>query len=57
MEERAWVESEWGHAESGKRARFYRLTEAGRHRLDLEVASWQSFARAVFQVLEPEGAA
>src|SRR5690606_15846111 len=30
MEERDWVESVWGHAENGKRAKFYRLTAAGR---------------------------
>jgi PadR family transcriptional regulator PadR len=56
MEERGWVESAWGHAETGKRARFYELTDAGKRRLRLEVQSWQKFARAVFQVLEPEAA-
>ena len=53
MEERGWVESEWGHAETGKRARYYRLTEAGRDRLRAETASWVRYAEAVFRVLEP----
>ena len=53
LEEHGWVESAWGHAETGKRARFYRLTAAGRRRLDAETASWTRFARAVSAVLEP----
>lgn len=52
MEARGWVQSEWGHAESGKRARFYRLTEIGRRRVRVENRSWTEYARAVFQVLE-----
>lgn len=53
MEERGWVSSEWGHAESGKRARFYELTPAGRKRLQLETKSWVRYAEAVFKVLQP----
>jgi transcriptional regulator len=54
MEERGWVSSKWGHAENGKRARFYRLTSAGRGRLKEETASWVRYAEAVFKVLVPE---
>lgn len=54
MEERGWVASKWGHAENGKRARFYRLTAAGRGRLQEETASWVRYAEAVFKVLQPE---
>jgi DNA-binding PadR family transcriptional regulator len=46
LEEHGWVESAWGHAESG-------LTPAGRRRLETEAAGWARFARAVFAVLEP----
>ena len=53
MEEREWVESAWGHAESGKRARFYRLTRAGRRRLELETASWHRYADLVHRALAP----
>ena len=52
MEARGWVSSEWGHADSGKRARFYRLTESGRRQVRIENRSWTEYARAVFQVLE-----
>jgi transcriptional regulator len=54
MEERGWVESAWGHAETGKRARFYRLTAEGRRRLTVETASWWEYVEAVQRVLRPD---
>lgn len=56
MQERGWVNSEWGHSELGKRARFYHLTPAGRKRLRLETVSWIRYAEAVFKILQPAGA-
>jgi len=53
MQERGWLDSQWGHAENGKRARFYRLTTEGRRRLKLETESWKAYAAAVFAVLSP----
>ena len=53
MEERSWVESAWGHADNGKRAKFYRLTSVGRKQLQIETASWVRYAEAVFKVLQP----
>ncbi len=53
MQERGWVDSEWGHAESGKRARFYWLTAPGLERLELETTSWLSYAEAVSKILRP----
>jgi PadR family transcriptional regulator, regulatory protein PadR len=53
MEERGLVESAWGHAENGKRAKFYRLTAGGRKQLQIETASWVRYAEAVFKVLQP----
>ena len=55
MQERGWLDSEWGHAENGKRARFYALTRDGRQRLEVETASWVRYAAAVLKVLEPSG--
>lgn len=52
MQAREWVESEWGHAETGKRARFYRLTVEGRRRLKLETKTWARYVAAVARVLE-----
>ena len=51
MEERGWVESEWGISEKGKRAKFYRLTTAGRRALRSETASWNNDVAAVARVM------
>lgn len=56
MEERGWLASSWAHAESGKRARFYKLTPEGRRQLRVETESFARYARAVFNVLEVEPA-
>jgi PadR family transcriptional regulator, regulatory protein PadR len=51
MEERGWVESEWGISEKGKRAKFYRLTVAGRRALRRETDSWNQYVTAVARVM------
>jgi len=51
MEERGWVAAEWGRAETGKRAKFYRLTPAGRKALRAETSRWTEYAAAVARVL------
>jgi transcriptional regulator len=52
MEERAWVESEWGTSEKGKRAKFYRLTAAGRRALRAETSTWDDYVAAVGRVMK-----
>ena len=47
LEHRGLLETEWGRSENNRRAKFYRLTAAGRKRLDEERAGWQRFAAAV----------
>ncbi len=47
MEKRGWIESEWGTSENNRRARFYRLTDAGRRQLRAETAAWVRFVHAV----------
>jgi PadR family transcriptional regulator PadR len=51
MERRGWLASGWAMTETGRRARFYRLTKAGRAQLDAETASWQRLTTAVSDVL------
>ncbi len=53
MEEAGWVEAEWGVSEKGRRAKFYRLTGAGRAQLEEEVGFWERYAAAVGKVLSP----
>lgn len=51
MERRRWLESEWGVSETGRRAKFYELTPAGRNALTAESRMWTRYAEAVFKVL------
>lgn len=57
MEERGWVESEWGISDAGKRAKFYRLTAAGRRALRTGAASWDEYVAAVARVMSATPAA
>lgn len=52
LEHRGWIESEWGESDNNRRARYYRLTRAGRKALGDEVASWRRFAAAIETVLK-----
>ncbi|HSS48728.1 MAG TPA: PadR family transcriptional regulator [Thermoanaerobaculia bacterium] len=51
MEQREWIEAEWGVSENNRRAKFYRLTETGRRQLHAESESWRRYAEAVGKVL------
>jgi transcriptional regulator len=51
MEERGWVESEWGTSDKGKRAKFYRITPAGRRALRAESDHWNEYVAAVARVM------
>ena len=54
LEDRGWIEAEWGVSEAGRSAKFYCLTRRGRKELQAEKAHWLSFATAVQSVLEME---
>ena len=51
IERRGWIEAEWGMSELGRRAKLYRLTEAGREQLVAEMATWKRFSAGVSKVL------
>ena len=51
MEERGWVESEWGISEKGTRAKFYKLTTAGRRAFRSENEGWNDYVAAVARVM------
>lgn len=51
MEQRGWLSSEWSTTDTGRRARFYRLTKAGRAQLAAETASWTRLTLAVQGVM------
>lgn len=51
LERRGWVASEWKPSEHNRRARYYRLTAAGRRQLAAETSGWGAFVEAVGRVL------
>ena len=57
MERKGWIEAEWGVSENNRRAKFYRLTRAGKKQLGVEVSTWQRLSEATGKVLgmTPEG--
>ena len=54
LAERGWIEGHWGELESGRRAKFYALTLAGRKQLAEEKRNWRRVTAAVAQVLAEE---
>jgi len=52
LEEQGWLDAEWGITEKNRRAKFYRLTTAGKKQLAASRDYWARFAGAVFKVLE-----
>ena len=50
IEQRGWVSSKWDLNETGRRAKFYTLTKAGRIQLEAEEASWDRLALAIARV-------
>src|SRR5262245_53207031 len=51
LEHQNWIRAEWGVSELGRRARFYRLTPAGRKQLEMESADWDKLSAAINRVL------
>ena len=51
IEQKEWVSSKWGVNETGRRAKFYRLTTAGRKQLSVEEESWDLLALAIAKVM------
>ena len=54
LEERGWVDAEWGLSDNNRRARFYKLTAKGRRRLTDKTAEWKRIAGAMARVLSAE---
>jgi len=52
LEHQGWITAEWGVSELGRRARFYRLTAAGKKQLQLETETWARYTGAIGRVLD-----
>ncbi len=51
LEQQGWIRAEWKMSETGREAKFYSLTRAGRTQFDKELAQWERLSRAVGLVL------
>lgn len=51
LEHEGWIAGDWGLSENKRRARFYRLTAAGRRRLEKETKKWGEFAEVIGTIL------
>ena len=52
MEEQGWIEPEWGASENNRRAKYYKLTRAGRKQLTVETSNWERLSEAIAKVLQ-----
>ena len=53
LQQEGWLTTEWGVSKNNQRAKYYRLTAAGRRQLVAETSRWERFVRAITGVLRP----
>jgi PadR family transcriptional regulator, regulatory protein PadR len=53
LEQQGWIEAEWAPSENNRRAKYYKLTPAGRKALKTETAQWQRLSTAISLVVKP----
>ena len=53
LEQQGWIEATWTESETGRQAKFYSLTRAGRRQLEKELASWDRLSSAINLVVRP----
>jgi transcriptional regulator len=56
LELQGWIKAEWKTSDTGRRARFYKLTSAGRKKLSASISRWEEFVTAIGLVLRQERA-
>jgi PadR family transcriptional regulator, regulatory protein PadR len=47
LEQQGWITAKWAESETGRQAKFYRLTNGGRKQLEKETANWKRLSRAI----------
>ena len=53
LEQQGWIEAEWGPSENNRRAKYYKLTAAGRKALKAETARWERLSSAITLIVKP----
>ena len=51
LEDRGWVTSYWGTSENNRKAKYYKMTPAGRRRLTIETSRWRQMVQAIGRVM------
>src|SRR6201997_205796 len=54
LEQKKWIKAKWAETETGREAKFYMLTAAGKAQLEIEAANWNRLSAAINLVLETE---
>src|SRR5579864_3518533 len=54
LEQQGWIRAEWGESDTGREAKFYSLTRAGRRQLESDTANWKRLTGAIDLVLQQE---
>ena len=52
LERRGWIQAEWAASDNNRQAKYYRLTRAGRRRLQTETASWRTLSSTIGGILD-----
>ena len=52
LEQRGWIESEWGRSDNNRRARYYSISRAGRKQLKVEADDWRRMAAVIARLLQ-----
>jgi PadR family transcriptional regulator len=53
LEQQGWIEAEWAPSENNRRAKYYRLTSAGRKALKTDTAEWERLPSAISLIVKP----
>ncbi|HEY6126772.1 MAG TPA: PadR family transcriptional regulator [Candidatus Acidoferrum sp.] len=53
LQQKAWIKAKWAETETGRQAKFYSLTAAGRVQLEKETANWNRLSAAINLVVQP----
>jgi PadR family transcriptional regulator, regulatory protein PadR len=57
MEQKKWLQAEWRYTEQGRKAKFYRITAAGRRQLTAELSRWARYSNAIGLVIAAQAPA
>ena len=52
LQDQGWIESEWGVSDNNRKAKFYRLTKAGKKQLEVEAETWDRLTVAIAEIMK-----